>query len=112
MKKKFIVKKKEEFNDIIRNSKYIKNDYFVIYIKKNNYNYNRFGIAISTKIGKAVFRNKIKRRIRNIIEENNLLFKKSYDYIIMIKRGKINYNYDILNNELKKLLNEEKIYEK
>ncbi len=112
MKKKFIVKKKEEFNDIIRNSKYIKNDYFVIYIKKNNYNYNRFGIAISTKIGKAVFRNKIKRRIRNIIKENNLLFKKSYDYIIMIKRGKFNYNYDILNNELKKLLNEEKIYEK
>ena len=108
MKNKYIVKDKREFNNIIKNNKFIKNNFFILYMKENNLNYNRFGIAISKKLGKAVFRNKIKRRIRNLIKENILLFSKSYDYIIMIRRGKDNYNYQILKKELQSLLKETK----
>lgn len=108
MKNKYIVKDKREFNNIIKNNKFIKNNFFILYMKENNLNYNRFGIAISKKLGNAVFRNKIKRRIRNLIKENILLFSKSYDYIIMIRRGKDNYNYQILKKELQSLLKETK----
>lgn len=108
MKKKNVVKDKRLFNKIIKTSKFIKNDYYVIYFSENNLQYNRYGLAVSKKLGNAVFRNKIKRRLRNIIDNNNFLFKNSYDYIIMIKRGKNNYNYNILEQKLKKILNGEK----
>ena len=51
MKKYEVVKEHKEFNDIINNSKYIKNNNFVIYYRNSEFNYPRFGIAISTKFG-------------------------------------------------------------
>ena len=112
VKKKYVVKDKREFNEIIKKSKFIKNNYFVIYIRKNNLDISRFGIAVSKKIGKAHFRNKLKRRIRNIIDNNNYLFKKSYDYIIMIKRGKDKYDYQTLEKEVKNILKKGALNEK
>ena len=60
MKKREIIKNKLEYTNIINNSKYTKNDYFIIYYRKNN-KYNRYGISVPKKTGKAVLRNKIKR---------------------------------------------------
>jgi ribonuclease P protein component len=86
IKKYETVKRKEEFNDIIKTCHFLKNKYFIIYIKKNEYNFNRFGIAISKKVGNAVTRNKLKRQVRAIINNIKTSFPKSYDYIIMIKK--------------------------
>ena len=41
MKKLYIVKKKEDFNTIIKKFPMIKNKYFVIYYRKNNLKYDR-----------------------------------------------------------------------
>ena len=60
MKKINIVKSNLEFNNIIhKGNKYVSNIFYT-YVLINNYNYNRYGIAISTKIGNAVIRNKLK----------------------------------------------------
>lgn len=87
MKKKYIVQKKEEFNEIIRTQKPYKNKYLSIYIRKSNFDYPRFGISVPKKYGSAVERNKIKRQIKEIIDSNQILFKKSLDYIIIVKDG-------------------------
>ena len=86
MKKYETVKSKQDFTKLIQNGKYIKNNYFVIYKLQNDYNFPRFGIAISTKFGKANIRNLYKRRTRNIIDNNKKLFSNHTDYIIMIKK--------------------------
>lgn len=85
MKKKNIVQKKEEFNDIIRKTKPYKNKYLYIYIRKSNFNYPRFGISIPKKYGIAVERNKIKRQLKEIIDSNQILFKNNLDYIIIVR---------------------------
>ena len=61
MKKYEVLKKKEEFNEIIKTCSYFKNKYFTIYIRKRENNFARFGLAISKKVGNAVVRNKLKR---------------------------------------------------
>ena len=53
MNKKYIIKKNEEIQQIIGYSNKKVNKYFVIYFRKNNYNFNRYCISVSKKIGKA-----------------------------------------------------------
>ena len=106
MKKNEIVKNHYEFNNIIHNANFIKNNYFVIYYIENNLEKNRFGIAISKKFGKAHIRNYYKRITRNIIDENKKSFSNNKDYIIMIKRTCLNVKYNELLTSFEKLLKE------
>ena len=106
MKKYEVVKEHKEFNNIIKNSKYIKNSNFVIYFEKSEFNYPRFGIAISTKFGKAHIRNYYKRITRNIIDNNKKSFKNNTDYIIMIKKNASLSKYNDLKTSFENLIKE------
>jgi ribonuclease P protein component len=106
MKKYEIVKEHYDFDNIINKGKNIYNKVFVIYYKKHQENFPKFGIAVGKKIGNAVVRNKYKRIIRNIIDENKLLFKKEYDYIIIIKRKCLEMSFNELNDSLSSLVKE------
>jgi len=104
LKKYEIVKNKREFDYIIKNCKFIKNKYYVIYYKENGLNISRFGIAVGKKVGKAYIRNKVKRQIRMIITNNKNIFKKGYDYIIIVKGSVLLIKYDKMTDELINLM--------
>lgn len=106
MKKFEIVKEHYEFDNIINKGKSIGNKVFSIYFLKHGEEYPKFGIAVGKKIGNAVTRNKYKRIIRNIIDNNKLLFKKDYDYIIIIKRKCLDLSFKELNDNLSELVKE------
>ena len=103
MKRIETIKSKEEFNNIIRTGKYNKNQYYILYYINNND--NKFGIAISNKVGHAFIRNRLKRQTRSIIDENRNLFKKGFNYIIMIRKSCVGTNYETLNKALIELIN-------
>ncbi len=85
MKKYEIVKTHEEFRSVIEQGKCLKNKYYNIYIRKNNLHISRFGIAVGKKLGNAVFRNKLKRRMRVILTNQKKQFQNGLDYIIIMK---------------------------
>lgn len=93
MKKKDIIKSSEEYTEIIKNSKYKKNDYLIIYYRKKLEENNRFGISVPKKTAKAVYRNKIKRQIKDIIDKNKNYIHSEYDYVIIIRKRLIELNY-------------------
>lgn len=96
------------FNKIIKNGLVKKNKYYVIY-KINSKNYlPKIGIAVSTKLGHAFFRNKLKRQIRNICDNNKILFSNNKDYIIILTRACINVSYQTLNDEFINIMKDEK----
>ncbi len=107
MRKLYIVKTKEQFNDLIHKGKCQKNKYFVVYSQKNNLEYDRFGISVGKKIGKAVTRNKYKRKIRSIIDIYRKDYLKKEDYIIILRNRALTLNYQELSKELISLLKEE-----
>ena len=92
MKKKEIIKSKFEYTEIINNARYKKNDYFVIYYRKNDTD-NRYGISVPKKTGKAHIRNKIKRRLKNILDNNKIDIQKTYDYVIIIRKRVLELSY-------------------
>ena len=104
MRKLYIVKENKDFDKIMNKGICKKNNSFVIYSLSNERPYDRYGISVSKKLGNAVFRNKYKRKIRAIIDN----YKKNYinrkDYIIILRRGAVEKNYQELENDFYKIM--------
>ena len=86
MKKIEIIKSSREYTEIINTNICRRSKYFSIYYRKTNSD-NKYGITIPKKTGTAVVRNKIKRRVKNIIDNNYNIVIAFLHYIFII----INY---------------------
>lgn len=104
MKKYEIVKKNTDFNDIINTGRCIRNKYYSIYYKDSEDEFPKFGLAVSKKCGNAVDRNKIKRQLRNIIDDNKKLFSIKMNYIIMVRKEILNLSYLQMEEQLINLM--------
>ena len=103
MKKINIIKSSDEYTEIINKGKTKKNKYYSIFYRKSNNN-NRYGITIPKKLGIAVLRNKTKRRVKNIIDQNKNTIQNGYDYVIIVKKGVLEWTYIEMEKELLKLM--------
>jgi len=96
MKKEIRIKSNEEFSFLVKTGKRIKTPEFHIYYLKNNKETNRFGISVSTKLGNAVTRNRIKRQLRAIIDDfNRSSTTQTLDIIVVAKQGFLNNTFKI-----------------
>jgi len=103
MKKINIIRKTQEFEKIIKYRHQYSNRFFAVYIIKREEKYYRFGISIPKKTGNAVLRNKLKRQVKNIID-NNELINKDYDYVIIVRREIMNLDFLQMTHYLNLLL--------
>lgn len=100
MKKENIVKKAKDYNRIIKKRNGIKSKYFIINKEHNKENIPKFGITFTKNIGNAVTRNKLKRRIKSIIDNNNQIYQNNQSYIIIAKKTTLDLTYKELEKEL------------
>ena len=96
--------KNDDFKSLI-NGKRIANKYLTIFFKKLSYkNNNKLNISFVTKkkIGNAVIRNKIKRRLRNIMNDANKKIKinLSYSYLLIAKKTVFEDSYQKIKQTL------------
>lgn len=108
MKKREIVRKEKEFNNLILNAEKKENKFFLIFFANNNLDYPRFGITVGKKTGNAVIRNKYKRKVKSIIDQNKFIFPNGFDYIIIVKKACIGLPYIELQRSLINATKEEK----
>ena len=61
------------------------NSHLVLYARKNHTNTNRIGITVSKKLGGAVVRNRIRRRLREVYRLNELRFTSGWDIVVVAR---------------------------
>ena len=112
MKSKILaLSKNEEFKNLL-NKRKLSNKYVTIFFgildNKNNKKLN-ISFVTKKKIGNAVKRNKIKRRLRNIINDavKKISIKFGYSYLVIAKPTMLNSEYtnikEVLFQEFKKI---------
>jgi ribonuclease P protein component len=98
------LKKNKEFRRVYENGNSYATRNLVIYVLKAKNSYNRYGFSVSKRIGNAVTRNKLKRRLREIIREfeKKELFQ-AQDVIFIARKPVVNLDYQRLKKEVMKL---------
>ena len=86
MDKEEILKKNYEFRNVLSKGKYFSGIYIEAFALKNFSEKNKIGIAINTKIAKAVKRNYLKRLIREGYRQNKNICKLGYNIVFLIKK--------------------------
>jgi len=85
--KKERLRKRGEFLDLYERGDKIQSTYFVLYMLENGRSCHRLGITVSRKIGIAVVRNRIKRRLREIFRANKQAISPYCDLVVNAKRA-------------------------
>ena len=105
MKSKIVaLSKNEEFKNLL-NQRKISNKYVTIFfgklINKDNTKIN-ISFVTKKKIGNAVKRNKIKRRLRNIMNDavKKISINLNYSFLVIAKSSMLNNEYKIIKETL------------
>ena len=105
MKSKIVaLSKNEEFKNLL-NQRKLSNKYVTIFFGKLiNKDHKKLNISFVTKkkIGNAVRRNKIKRRLRNIINDavKKISINLNYSFLVIAKSSMLNNEYKIIKETL------------
>ena len=72
------------------------NSFLVFYARKNHTGRNRVGITVSKKLGGAVIRNRVRRRLREAYRLNEGLFDRGWDIVVVARSRCIGAPFDKL----------------
>ena len=110
MKKSFRVKREKDFKAIFKGGTSFANRKFVVYQLENQQNHFRVGLSVSKKLGNAVTRNQIKRRIRHILLSVREHLADNVDFVVIARKGAESLDYAEMEKNLLHVLKLSKIY--
>ena len=87
------LKKNSDFRRLYNKGKSAVNPYMVVYCRRNKENNNRLGYTVSTKLGHAVVRNRVRRRLREIYRLNAHRISSGYDIVIVARTRCVGGDY-------------------
>lgn len=87
------IKENKDFATAIKKGQAKGNRSFLIHSKSNDFGYMRIGISVSSKLGNAVLRNRVKRQVRAMCDSLFDYDTHSNDYVIIVRKGFLENDY-------------------
>jgi ribonuclease P protein component len=78
---------RSEFDRIYAARHFASNDKLVLYVLENGLDHSRLGLSVSRKVGGAVTRNLIRRRIKEAFRKNKAELPTGLDILCVVKPG-------------------------
>lgn len=97
------LKSNRDFRRLYARGKSAASPLLVVYCRKNGGSRNRLGLTVGTKVGKAVHRNRIRRRLREIYRLCEDRLKCGFDIVVVARVRCRGAGYRELESELTRL---------
>lgn len=98
------IKNNRDFMFMYRRARSLCADCLVMYVRKNKTGDLKLGITVTKKVGKAVVRNRIRRRIKEVFSELSEGIPPCYDIIVVARSKAAFVRYGELKSAMKYLL--------
>ena len=85
MKKTVTIKENRDFRRIYSRGRSAVTPFLVLYCRPNGRDHNRLGITTSTKLGCAVVRNRVRRRLREVFRLASPGLKQGWDVVLVAR---------------------------
>ncbi|KXO16605.1 ribonuclease P protein component [Clostridiales bacterium KA00134] len=93
MDKDIYLKKSRDFDSVYGKRNIFGNRNLTFYMKKNRMGHPRLGFSISKKVGNAVTRNLLKRRLKSIYRQYKDILNLGVDGVIVVKKSCVDISY-------------------
>ena len=104
MKRQDRLRRNNDFQRVRREGKSHASPRLVLAFLQNELAYSRFGFVVSKRLGKAVRRNKIKRRMREAIRLQIPYLKPGFDLVLIARQPVNQASYAQIEQDLVNLL--------
>lgn len=94
------LKKNYEFRRLYQKGKSAASPCLAVYFRRNGGEGNRLGITVSNKVGNAVTRNRIRRRIREIYRLSEGGFRRGIDVVVVARMRAAGADYHALEKDM------------
>ena len=96
--------RKADFDAVYRNGKRRSSSHFTVFLKANDLPHSRFGFSIKRALGGAVVRNRIRRRVREVVRLHREEISAGWDFVIHPKASVEYAAFAALESDLVRLL--------
>ena len=79
------IKRNHEFQRLYHKGKSAATPYLALYCRKNRRMENRLGLTVGKKVGGAVTRNRVRRRVREIYRLHEGQLRPGYDIVVVAR---------------------------
>ena len=93
-----------EFDAVYRAGKRRSNSHFTVFLRANQLPHSRFGFSIKKALGGAVVRNRIRRRVREVVRCHRLEISAGWDSVIHPTSNVAKAEFAALTADLLRLL--------
>jgi ribonuclease P protein component len=104
VKRRFRVREDRRFREIRQRGRSYSSDVVVLCALANELPYSRFGFAVNNRVGNAVVRNRIKRRLREVIRLRMAWIRPGWDIILIARKPIRSAEYHQLETACARLL--------
>lgn len=98
--RRFRLRKRQHFLRTQRRGQRIAAGNVVVFMAQHRLPHSRFGFTVSKKVGKAVVRNKVRRRLKEIIRQNRSAFPQRHCFVIIAHPDAAQADYSRLQQDL------------
>ncbi len=98
------LKQNHEFRRLYQKGKSAVSPYFAVYCRPNRRSVSRLGITTGVKLGNAVKRNRVRRRIRELYRTHEGQLLPGYDIVVVARTRAVFASYQELRHSFLRLM--------